>query len=284
MTPEQIDAFNTKNWKQNDKDWKAFKELLAKGVCWVCSERLESFDDTKPCAHWLLMPPGFRKRHLKILFEARTIDKIEGFLRWYVNAHTPIKNINDLKDEHGGNTVKDLTIRHGNLEWSISCSKGCFEGNHGIHGSHYHFQMRVDGKRFHDYSDRHIKLSEFEQWLINVELGKHPKIKRLERHGAGMQDMFDNVEPELLLSSLRSTDDPDNATFHISSMVMADEGHTISGDDFADLVEENKRTGIPHHQLVKKLKHVKTTVFVEPGDGVPEAAKRTQRNRGKKKR
>ena len=283
LTPEEIDELNKKHWAETEKEFEQFKTDLAKGMCWVCKEPLNSFDESRPCQHWLLKPDGFRKKHFKKLFEAKTIDKIEGFLRWYVNAHEPVKNINNLKEEHDADKLKALTIKHQNLEWSFSLAKSCFEGTHGIHGSHYHFQMRVDDRPFHDYGDRHIKLSDYEKWMIDIELGNNPKIKRLERYGAGMQDVLDNIEPESLLESMRSTDDYENAQFNVSSLVMADEGQMISGDDMADLIEEHNRTGMPMHQLVKKLKNVTTTIIVEPGGGVPIAAQRTKRNRNKKK-
>ena len=57
-----------------------------------------------------------------------------------------------------------------------------------------------------------------------------------------------------------------------------------SGDEVADLMEESKATGIPMHQLIKKLKNVKSIVVVEPGPGVPKPAQRTRYNRGKNRK
>lgn len=279
LSQKQIEELNRRELEKTEKDFKEFKKDLAKGICWVCKRPLDSFDESNPCQHWLLLPEGFRKKHFKALFEAKTIDMIEGFLRWYANAHEPIRNINNLKEEHDGKKLKALTIKHGNLEWSFSMSKGCFAGTHGSHGPHYHFQMRVDGKPFHDYSDRHIRLSEYEKWILNIEHGKHPKIKKIERHGAGMQDLLDNVGSEKILESMQTAGDPDSAMFNISSVVMAADGDGISGDDFNALLKEHRETGAPLHQLVKKLKNVNTTVIVEPGKGVPEAAQRTRRHK-----
>jgi hypothetical protein len=281
MTPEEIAEFNEQNSKKNDVDFKNFKQDLSNDLCWVCKEPLASFNEDKPCQHWLLKPEGFRKKHFKVLFNSKTIDQIEGYLRWYVNAFEPIKNINDLKEEHGEEKIKAITIKHEQLEWSFSCTKGCFDGSHGPHGPHYHFQMRVNDRPFHDYSDRHIKLSPYEVWLMNIELGKHPKIKRLERHGAGMHDLLDFADPEALLNSMESTDDMDNATFHISSLVMAKDENGISGDDLAALIEEHNATGVPMHRLLSKLDNADTQIIIEPGEGVPKAAPRTKRKRGR---
>jgi len=162
LNQDEIAKLNEDNYEKNKKEFKEFKEDVAAGRCWVCKDELNSFQKNKPCQHWLLMPNGLRKRYFKTLFDACTYDKLEGFLRWYANAYVPFQNINDLKEEHDPNKIRALTIKHENLEWSFSFSKSCVEGSHGIHGPHYHFQMRVDGKPFFDYSDRHIKLSDYE--------------------------------------------------------------------------------------------------------------------------
>ena len=115
-----------------------------------------------------------------------------------------MRNIIDLREEHEGVTVKALTITHENLEWSFSFTQNCLDAQHGGHGPHYRFQMRIDGRPFHDFGNRHILLSEFEIWLLAVELGKHPKIKRLEVQGMGMQDALDQINPEILLDSMQN--------------------------------------------------------------------------------
>lgn len=284
MSPEEINKFNENAARETAEQYKEFKDDLAAGKCWVCNAPIDSFDENTPCQHWLLMPKGFRKKHLKLVFDAKDYDAIESFLRWYVNAKEPIRHINDLKDEHDSEKVKALTIKYDNIEWAFSFAKSCLEGKDGVHGPHYHFQMRVDGRPFHDFSDRHIKLSDYELWLLDIEQGKNPKIMKREVHGAGIRDVLDNTDTEALLKSLKSTDDYDNATFHISSMVMPKEGHQISSDEVADLMEEHNRTGVPMHQLIKKLNNVKSTVFVEPGPGIPDAANRTKHKRGKRKK
>jgi hypothetical protein len=282
FTPEEAEKINKENHEKNARDFKDFKKDLAAGKCWVCKESLSNFDETKPCQHWLLKPDGFRKKHFKILFAACTYDKLEGFLRWYVNAHLPFQGINDLKEEHDGSKLRALTIKHDNLEWSFSFSQSCLEGKYGNHGPHYHFQMRVDGRPFFDYGNYHIKLSDYELWLLDIDQGKNPDFKRIDTHGMGMEGVFNDIEPEVLLDGMRRTDDMDKATFHLQTMVEAEPGKTISGDDIADLIEESKSTGVPLAKLVKRLKGVKTRVYIEPGDGVPKPAQRTPSRKKKK--
>lgn len=144
-------------------------------------------------------------------------------------------------------------------------------------------KMRVDGRPLHNYGNRHIKLSDYELWFLDMELGNNPQIKMNPAYAMGMQSAVDDIPTEDLLNAMQTTDDYDSATFHISSMIEADEGTTISGDDIADLIKESRATGVPMHRLIKKLNNVKSTIYVEPGPGVPEAAQRTPRKRGKKK-
>lgn len=282
FTPEEAEKINKANHEQNTRDFEEFKKDLASGKCWVCKQSLESFDELRPCQHWLLKPGGFRKKHFKILFGACTYDKLEGFLRWYSNAHLPFQGINDLKEEHDQSKLRAFTIKHGNLEWSFSFAQGCLEGKDGKHGPHYHFQMRVDDKPFFDYGNYHIKLSDYELWLLGIDLGRNPDFKRVDTHGMGMEGVFNDIEPEVLLDGMHSTEDMSKATFHLQTMVMAEEGKTISGDDIADLIEESRRTGVPLAKLVKRLEGVKTRVFIEPGDGVPTPAQRKRTRRRKK--
>lgn len=90
----------------------------------------------------------------------------------------------------------------------------------------------------------------------------------------GVGDALERIEPELLLDSMRNTDDPSTATFNVQTAVMAKPGTTISGDDIAALIEESRETGVPIAKLVDRLDNVQTMVQILPGDGIPEAAPR----------
>lgn len=284
LTDDEIEELNKQEQERAAREYEDFRRDLRAGKCYICELPLTSFDETRPCLHWLLRPAGFRKKHFKKLFDTFTYDRIESYLRWYVNAHEPFKNINDLKEEHEGDKVKALTIKHDNLEWSFDFSKNCVEGKHGDHGPHYHFQMRVDGHPLHNYGNRHIRLSDYEVWLLDVEQGKVPKLHKGQLYGMGMQATVENIDPEALLNAMRSTDDIDNAAFQVHSLVEADEGQLISGDEIADMYEESKRTGVPIHRLIHKLKGAKKRVIIEPGPGVPIALQRTPVRPGSKKK
>lgn len=284
LTEEQIADFNRSELSRTKKDFDDFKAAISKGVCWVCDKPIDSFNESEPCVHWLLRPPGFRKKHVNAVLDNFTYDRIESFLRWYVNTYQPFRNINDLVEEHEGDKLKALTISHNELEWSFSFSNNCVEGKHGQNGPHYHFQMRIDGRRFYGYS-HHVKLSDYELWLLAIELGRVPQLAKSNAvHGMGMQDVISEIAPDKLLASMVATDDYENATFHTSTIIEADPGTTISGDDIADLYEESRRTRVPMHQLVRRLPNIKTKVMIEPGSGVPVPAQRTPVRPGSKKK
>lgn len=276
MSDEEITDFNRKSHEETEREFNEFKSDLSKGICWVCKHDLLLFDVEKPCQHWLLLPEGFRKKHFKLLFDTCTFDKLESFLRWYVNAHSPFDHINNLHDEHDANDVMGVTIQHADLEWSFNFGKGCLAGRDGTVGPHYHMQVKKGERIVHSYSNRHIRLSEYELWLIDIRLGNNPKIRQMEVYGAGMQDIFDNMNSDDLLAGMHATDDMSKATFRLSNIVTADEGHIISGDDIADLVEESKRTGVPMARLLSRLSNATHRVFIEPGPAVPVAAKRNK--------
>jgi len=273
-TSDEIEQINKQFYEQNEKDFHEFKNSVRKGQCWLCKDGLSTFDETKPCPHWLLMPAGFRKKHVKHVLNGFSYDVIEGFLRWYVNAgDAPFRSINDIEGEHDPSFIRAFTIKDDKLEWSFSFAKGCLQGQDG-HGPHYHFQMRVDDRPFFNYSNYHIKLSSNDLQMLKVQTGEHPDIVFDDRYAMGMEGIMTKVDPKFLMQSLKTTDDEANAMFHMQTMVVAEPGTEISGDDIADLIEESRRTGVPMAQLVKRISNVRASVFIEPGDAVPKAAQR----------
>jgi len=282
LTQSEIDAINKQETAKTKKDFAGFKAATKAGKCWICKADLASFEQDKPCLHWLLMPKGFRKKHFSKIYRKFDVDRIEAYLRWTATADTPFVGVNDIEEEHSGKNVIDVTIKHGELEWSISCSPSCFEGKHGRWPPHYHFQMRVKGQQFINYGEYHIPLSDYEIWMINIRLGNNPQIKHVNMYGGGLGGIMEELDPEMLLEHMKKAEDQSKAPFHLQTLIMAEPGKTISGDDVQKLIDESKRTGIPMAQLSKKLKGVKTTVLITPGDGIPPAAARKPKRKPKK--
>jgi hypothetical protein len=96
--------------------------------------------------------------------------------------------------------------------------------------------------------------------------------------GEGMSDLLDEdmlervVQEGIILPS-----NADNAPIKLDSIVMADEGSTISGDDLAELLAEAKQKGVTIASLLHKLPNAKVQTIVTPGPGVVEQAPRSGR-------
>jgi len=61
----------------------------------------------------------------------------------------------------------------------------------------------------------------------------------------------------------------------LDTIIMADEGTTISGDELNDLIAEARAKKVPVASLVQKLPNATAQTFVSPGPGVVEQAPRS---------
>lgn len=286
LTPEEIKQMNEITIKESEEEYVEFIKDYKKGICYLCQERYDAFVLSKPCMHWLLRPDGLDKKHISQVLNNFDYFRIYAFLCWLANTEGPMRNVNDLREEKSENKVLELTIKYKNLEWSFSSAKSCFNGNHKRGGlpsgkSHYHFQMKIDGRIFVKYSDFHIPFTEYDLMCFSFQRGENEQIKYITWRG-GIQDAFDAVPPEAMLEAMTSTEDASKATFHMQVMLEADEGKTISGDEIADLINERNRTGEPLAKLVKRLKNVTARTVIMPGPAIPEIAGR-RGGRGSKK-
>ena len=279
---EELQARNEKELGKTAKDFEEFKKALAEGKCSFCGYPLTHFSEKKSCFHWLLnQARGFKaKKHFHLIYEQKSYHMLNPYLRWVANSgDEPVRNINDLVEEKSSKKVIEETIRYKTLEWSFSSSRGCFEGLEDTHLGkmpHYHFQMKVNGLVVIKYNSFHIPFTDYDQFCFAVARGEFERLKGGHIEGAGMQTLFELFSPEELLDLMQKSpeDDESKMQFNIQTMVQADEGTTISGDDIADLMEEHKRTGVPMAKLLRKLKDVKATSIINPGPGVPEIAAR----------
>lgn len=284
LPQEKIDEINKKEIENTKQQYKEFKENFLKGVCYICKSKLDSFDETKPCVHWLLKPSGFKKQHFNLILQKANYSNIDSYLRWIANQGTPLQNINDLSEERKEAMMFEYIIKYKNFEWSFSCSKSDFEGHKNRRQGkypHYHFQMRVDHQPFINPKNFHILLSHYDKYVIRVKRNEIKNIVHHDGFGSGMEAFFKNIGPDEILKHAKTTDDEKKASIHTSYIIEADPGTTISGDDIQDLMDESKRTGTPLWNLLPKLKNAKAKAIVSPGEGVPEIFHR--KGRGSKK-
>ena len=280
--PSRIKQVNTHALEQVAPEFRRFKENFDSGICYLCGRPLASFSEKNVCLHWLLKPKGFRKKHFPLLGQTYGFFRMQSFLRWLANQEGFAMNINDMKDETVGNKISEVTIRYRHLEWSFSCNESDFIGHSSTHygrDPHFHFQMRVGGKQFINYSDFHVPFVRDD--IIKIEsIRAFPELFSHEfPFGWGMQDaLSEEMLPEIIHSASMRTDDADPSVFSISTVVQAEEGHLISGDEIADLIEEAKREKVAFASLVHKLPNARSEIIVSPGSDVVDKAPRSRRN------
>jgi hypothetical protein len=289
MSPEDWARANERNREQALEEHKSFSEAFKAGQCCFCGDLLTSFDRTKPCRHWLLKPEGFDKEHFELLATRHSWSVFEGYLRWVANEEAFAKNINDLADEGTGKLV-ELTIKYKNLSWSFSCGATDLSGHEGggEHSKrpHYHFQMYVDGKPFLRYNDFHIPLSAQDVGVLEYIRDNPGEVQRRIAGGTGMNEVLDESTLEHLVRMGRSgltEHEVENAPIKLDTLIMAEPGKTIRGDDLYNLIQAAKAEGVTITSKMHELQDVQVQTIVSPGPGVVRQAPRSGRRKKRRR-
>ncbi len=282
LPADQRSKDNEAEFRRAEAQHKRFRDSFMSGNCYLCGKPLIAFSKKTPCPHWLLKPKGFKKNDLSAIAEAYGFFQIQSYLRWVANEEGFARNINDLAEEGAGNKLFEVTLKYKNLEWSFSCAESDYLGHensqHGKH-PHYHFQMRIDKRPFIDYSDCHLPFSKMD--VINIEvLRALPSIvKQRFPFGEGMHIILTDENVEHIVNATVPDGVSDKAPFKIETFAIAEEGKTISGDDFYKIIQEAKAKGVTAASLMHKLPNAQTRVVVSPGTGVVEKAPRSGRRK-----
>ena len=286
---EEIDRVNELNRQEAVAQHLAFREAFKAGFCSFCGDTLASFDAGKPCRHWLLKPAGVRKEHVERLAKELSWGVLENYVRWVANEEAFAQNINDLADESTGKLL-ELTVKYRNLEWSFSCGATDLAGHEGggEHSKvpHWHFQMYVDGRPFVRYNDYHLPLSEEDAGFLGFMRANPGKVRRRLAGGAGMSEVFHESMLDALVSQGRSgatDDDLENAPIKLDTIIMADPGTTIRGEDIYNLLQAARAEGVTATSKMRELKNVRVRTTVSAGPGVVQQAPRSGRKRGRDK-
>jgi hypothetical protein len=263
---------------------KRFTEAFREGKCSFCGGDLTTFDEGKPCRHWLLNPNGFRKQYIQLLTKQHSQIALENYLRWVANEEAFAQNINDLADEGTGKLV-ELTIKYKDIEWSFSCSANDLAGHES--GSalsqkpHYHFQMYVDGKPLIRYNDYHLPLSAGDVGFLEY-MRSNQKVRKRVSGGAGMSELLDESLLEHIVTMARSgetDEDAEKAPVKLDTLIFADPGTTIKGEDIYNFIQAAKSEGVTATSKMRELENVKVQTIVSPGPGVVWQATRSGRKR-----
>ncbi len=281
---EELQTRAEEHNRQAREDFEKVKKALHKGSCSFCSQGINYFDKKNPCLHWLLwQATSLKKKHFSQLFKEKGFHNISTYLRWIANCEKPFVNINDLTEEGKSTNIIDLTVRYKNLEWSFICSKNDKQGHPGTQKGkdpHYHFQMKKDELVVIKYGF-HFPFTDYDEFCFAMSDKKLDKLRANDGKAAGIQTILNNTEPQDIINIMTHSDSEEEALFKNDILIEAEEGHTISGDEIADMIKERDITGVPMVKLVEKLKNVKLTRIISPGPAIPKKSQRAP-NRKKK--
>lgn len=279
LSEQERNAFSAASVDSSLREHGAFSEAFAADTCYLCGKPLATFSSDHPCLHWLLKPKGFKKKHLPAVIARYSMLQTETYLRWVANSDSLARNINDFAEE-GTGKLREVTIRYKHLEWSFSCALSDLRG----HGSsthsnfpHFHFQMRIDKRPFIDYGDFHLRLHERDANSLEIALRIPETLKIKFPGGEGMDEILQPKNFEVLISKSEKSNNPSGAGLNISSLIIADEGHTIDGSQFADLIERAKLEGVTVASLLHTIPNANARTIISPGPAVVEQAGRKGR-------
>lgn len=282
MSSDERYRISQVNVESSFKEHQEFKDAFVAGQCYICERPLTSFSKKRPCLHWFLRPKGFKKNDVPAIAEEYGFFEIQTYLRWVANTTDFAKHINDLPEESSGSKLIELTIRYKNLEWSFSCGESDYLGHqksqHFKH-PHYHFQMRSEQKPFVKFNDFHLPFTENDilsietkRRLPNIVMQKFPG-------GEGMSEILNEKMFETLVANGRSAGSETDADLQLDTMIIADEGTTISGEDLYNIFQEAKSKGVTVASLMHKrpISNASTNILITPGSTVVEQSQRNSR-------
>jgi len=268
--------------KQAEEDWIKFIANFERGICSICGKPIKTFSMKTPCLHWLLKPKGFKKKHFEEVYKNFRYIRISAYVRWVAAVDGPLKNINDLIDEHPGKKIFDFTAKYKHMTWSFSCSESDYKGHSSSTNSdfpHYHMQMYINNMPFIKYNDFHIPFDNEDLCSLEAILNHSDIVKHSYGRGDGMESILGNEDAlDLIINKSNPTNNDNDAAFHMRTIVMAPEGGTISGDEIHEALKEAKETGRTMAAVLReRLKDANIMTIVSPGEGVPEPMQRSGR-------
>lgn len=282
LTEEERIALNTDQIAESERQHTDFHKAFVQGRCSICEGGLDTFDEKKPCLHWFLRPAGVKKKHYPAVAKLFGMMSIQSWMRWVANEGGWAKNIADTADD---DHVVQVTARYSDYEWSISCGKTDFAGHAGKESSfpHYHLQMSIRGRPFISYNDFHFRIHEDELTIMKAMAAAGVKSKFV--FGESFDDLMSVVEPAWVIHNpIEGDPDPDSAPFSLNTVIYADEGTTMSGEDIYNMIQNAKRDGVTLASRAHTIPNASATTYVSEGPGVVDPAPREGGRSGKRRK
>jgi hypothetical protein len=285
IAPERMVEHNKQQLEGAEREHAEFAAAFKQAQCYLCGADLTSFFAILRCLHWMLRPAGFKKEHFPAVASAFGYRSLSCYLRWVANEDGKARGINDLREEGSGKLIEE-TIRYRQFEWAFSCGQNDYDGHNTgnplSEAPHYHFQMRINLRPFIRYNDFHVPFTEEDLVTLEAMRAAPDLIKRVNVGSEGMHDLLHDVPLEALIAHGRSSDTEAASVLSLSTMVLAPEGETISGEALYEAFAEAKREGVTVTSILhKKLPTANIRTMISPGEGVVEQAVRSGRGKAK---
>lgn len=282
LDPELIKAKNEEIIKDQIEEFEKFSLQLEKGICYLCGQRMDELDETKPCFHWFTYPKGIKKKNFEKYLKSETnfgFFNIDAYFRWLANSEKALGNINDLNSEISEKSFLETTYKYKNIQWAFSIGDTDLEGHQNSHNGnfpHYHIEMKVNDNIFIKFNDFHIPFSDEDIFKIELEKQASDLIIKDNLFGSGMSFLENEKNIDLIEEMTETTDDYENATLNYQSFIIAEEGKTITSEMLMQAIEESKKTKKPVGLILNRMtNNPQNKIIISPGDGVPKMSKRS---------
>ncbi|ALQ51850.1 hypothetical protein [Nitrosomonas ureae] len=283
QSQEEITSWNEHNELRAEEEYNKFEASYLKHECYLCGKPLKTtISRTEPCVHWILRQCKFKKNDFPLLFPRFGYTQIAAFTRWCANQEKLLGAINDLTSQKAERKIFEYTVKWKNIEWTFDCAKNDYTGHNGTQTDfpHYHFQMRIDGKPFINFSDFHIPLSEEDLFHIDLSMSMPDLFQHnFGPFGAGIQAAADADLIKLIQETETSSEE--EAAFRFQTIISGKDGHRIQGEDLLQLVKQSQASGETLASLAHKNFSDKAEIctIISPSDNLPKIARRTERKR-----
>ena len=281
LPPEELFREHQRAEQETKRQYEAFRSAFKKQICSFCDKALATYSKKNPCLHWLLRPNGVKKNGIRQVVQELGYFRSATYVRWIANQEKFTSRINDLTDEGNTEAFFHWTAVYEHIKWTFWCTQNDRKGHHGT-GSpmpHFHIEIRLNNKIFVKFNDFHIPFTDEDLFQFRCNADEDfPIDYGFGKYGAGMSDTM-SVPPDLILSNTKTTEDVENATFHIQTKLKPRDGSRIEMDLVVEAMKRSKEHGKPVAHFLREL-GLDPQIKISPADSIVE---KVERNNPRKK-
>jgi hypothetical protein len=252
------------NQDEAENLYKEFTEAFSKGMCDSCGKSYSTFSKESPCFHWLLRPGKSKKEHIEKVLKAKGYFRCAAYVRWVANFDSHFKNINNLSEEGNVEALFHWSAKYKHIKWTFWCTRNDYAG-HSNQPPHFHFEMRLDKMPFIKFNDCHIPFTDEDLFNIRANEDSESPVKQtFGFHGAGLEEAF-SVDPEKLIEGLITTENEEEAVYHIQTVLHLEEGIPCEMLNKAMAIAKEKK--VPVAKILRELGY-DAKVVIEPAESL----------------